>query len=118
MVDAVNMLALILPGAAIIQQGDELGAADTLLEWVTTTECWPAKAEPSLAPFPWDDNPGAGFTSGQPWLPLATNYRYANAKTEFANELSHVGVVRVAAAMRKSPAMGPHTEVISKIVNF
>ncbi|CAK1603628.1 unnamed protein product [Parnassius mnemosyne] len=111
MVDAINLLALILPGAAIIQQGDELGVADTLLEWATNTDCWPILGTPSAAPFPWDDTSGAGFTSGQPWLPLAPNYRYANAKTEFANDLSHVGVVRIAAAMRKSPAMGPHTEI-------
>ncbi|XP_068621438.1 maltase 1-like [Battus philenor] len=111
MIDAINMLALILPGSAVIQQGDELGAADTLLEWTTNSNCWPLVGKGSFAPFPWDDTPGGGFTSGQPWLPLAPNYRYANAKTEFANDLSHVGVVRVAAAMRKSPANGPHTEI-------
>ncbi|CAH2065757.1 unnamed protein product, partial [Iphiclides podalirius] len=110
-VDAINMLALTLPGAAIIQQGDELGAADTLLEWSTTTDCWPVKMTPAAAPFPWDDGPSAGFSTGQPWLPIAPNYRYANAKTEFANDFSHVGVLRVAAAMRRSPAMGPHAEI-------
>ncbi|XP_023954145.2 maltase 2-like [Bicyclus anynana] len=111
MVDAILLLALTLPGAVIVQQGDELGAADTILEWAETTECWPTKAAASAAPFPWDDSPTASFTSGKPWLPLATNYRYANAKTEFANDLSHIGVMRTAAAMRKSPAIGPHIEI-------
>ncbi|CAG4991505.1 unnamed protein product [Colias eurytheme] len=111
LVDAINLIALILPGSTIIHQGDELGAADTILEWATIDQCWPTQSHPSLAPFPWDDSNTAGFTSGEPWLPLAPNYRYANAKSEFANDLSHVGVVRVATAMRKSPAFGPHVEI-------
>lgn len=111
MVDAINLLSLILPGATILQQGDELGTADTLLEWATSTKCWPNAPSHSSAPFPWDDTSNAGFTSGDPWLPLAPNFRYTNAKTEYANDMSHLGVVRVAAAMRKTPAIGPHVEV-------
>ena len=111
MVETVNLLALNLPGSAVIQQGDELAAADTLLEWLSGTSCWPHQPQPWAAPFPWDDTPTAGFTTGEPWLPLAPNYRYANAKTEFANDFSHVGVLRLAAALRKSPAFGPHVEV-------
>ncbi|KAI8427347.1 hypothetical protein MSG28_001922 [Choristoneura fumiferana] len=111
MIDAINLLSLILPGAAIIQQGDELGAADAILEWASKEACWPNPGNPSAAPFPWDDSTNAGFTAGEPWLPLAPNYRYANAKTQFSNEGSHVGVVKIAAAMRKSPAIGPHAEI-------
>ncbi|XP_061708040.1 maltase 1-like [Cydia pomonella] len=111
MVDAINLLNLILPGSSIIQQGDELGSADTILEWATSDTCFPSHPLPSSAPFPWDDTANAGFTAGTPWLPLAPNYRYANAKTQFVNDGSHVGVVRVAAAMRKSPAIGPHAEI-------
>uniref|UniRef100_A0A2A4K7L6 alpha-glucosidase n=1 Tax=Heliothis virescens TaxID=7102 RepID=A0A2A4K7L6_HELVI len=110
-VDAVNLLALNLPGSAIIYQGDELAAADTILAWASGSTCWPNQAAPWAAPFPWDDSITAGFTTGDPWLPLAPNFRYANAKTEFANELSHVGVLRIAAALRKSPAFGPHVEI-------
>ncbi|CAH2105122.1 unnamed protein product [Euphydryas editha] len=111
MVDAIILLALALPGATIIQQGDELGAADTILEWAVTSKCWPNPTVPSAAPFPWDDSPTASFTSGEPWLPLAPNYRYANAKTEYANDLSHIGVLKVASAIKKSPAIGPHVEI-------
>lgn len=116
MVDAINLLTLVLPGAAVIQQGDELGAADAILEWKTPAEkCWPSRVAPAAAPFPWDDTVKAGFSSGEPWLPLAPNYRYANAKGQFVSDSSHSGVVRVAAAMRKSPAIGPHVEVTTKI---
>ncbi|XP_059058984.1 maltase A3-like [Achroia grisella] len=111
MVDAINLISLILPGAAIIQQGDELGAADSIMEWASSSTCWPNEAVPSAAPFPWDDSPNTGFTTADPWLPVTPNYRYANAKSEFSNNHSHVGLVRVAAAMRISPAFGPHLEM-------
>ncbi|XP_031763767.2 neutral and basic amino acid transport protein rBAT-like [Galleria mellonella] len=111
MVDAINLLSLILPGSAVIQQGDELGAADTIMEWATSSTCWPSEAVPSAAPFPWDDSPNTGFTAGEPWLPFTSNYKYANAKSEFNRNHSHVGIVRIAAAMRKSPAFGPHLEI-------
>lgn len=99
----------------MVQQGDELGTADAIVEWATSTNCWPNPITPAAAPFPWDDSINAGFTSGEPWLPIAPNYRYANAKTQYANDLSHLGVVRLIAAMRKSPAIGPHVEVGSSL---
>ncbi|KAM3959102.1 maltase A3 [Aphomia sociella] len=111
MVDTINLLALILPGAAIIQQGDELGAADSIMEWASASTCWPSEPVASAAPFPWDDSPNTGFTTGEPWLPFTPNYRYANAKLEFSKDHSHVGIVKVAAALRKSPAFGPQVEI-------
>ncbi|GBP53200.1 Maltase A2 [Eumeta japonica] len=114
MVDTVNLLALVLPGSVLVQQGDELGAPDALLEWLPSPsdKCWPDRPQPSAAPFPWDDTVHGGFTSNEPWLPLAPNFRYVNAKTQFGSESSHVSVFRVAAAMRRSPAMGPYVEII------
>lgn len=111
MVDAIILLTLILPGSVIIQQGDELGVADTILDWTNTTNCWPMNYIPSAAPFPWDNSPKANFTTGEPWMPLPPNYRYKNAKSEYGNELSHVSVMKIASAMRKSAAIGPHVEV-------
>ncbi|OWR49829.1 Maltase 1 [Danaus plexippus plexippus] len=111
MVDAIILLTLILPGSVIIQQGDELGVADTILDWTNTTNCWPMNYIPSAAPFPWDNSPKANFTTGEPWMPLPPNYRYKNAKSEYGNELSHVSVMKIASAMRKSAAIGPHVEI-------
>lgn len=111
MVDTITILALTMPGAAIIQQGDELGIVDTILEWAQTSKCWPLQGVPSAAPFPWDDSPKASFSTGEPWLPLPPNYRYANAKTEYAIDVSHFNIMRVVAAMRKSSVLGPHVEV-------
>lgn len=112
MVDAINLLALTLPGACIIQQGDELGSVDTLLEWMSSKEtCWPSTPTPHATPFAWDSNTTGGFTTGDPWLPMPPNFRYANAKGQFNVEGSHVGVFKMATAMRKSPANGPQFEV-------
>jgi alpha-glucosidase len=31
--------------------------------------------DPERSPMPWDGGPGAGFTSGRPWLPLGADHR-------------------------------------------
>lgn len=35
-------------------------------------------------PFPWDDSPNAGFTTGKPWLMVNPNYTTINAKEQLA----------------------------------
>lgn len=60
--------------------------------------------------FPWDDSPNVDYL---PWMPLAPNYRYANAKTELANDFSHAEMVKIAAGMRKSPAVRFQADVFS-----
>ncbi|MBI5106696.1 MAG: alpha-amylase [Solirubrobacterales bacterium] len=65
-VRAAAMLLLLLPGAAFVYQGDELGVPDG------------PRPDPPLdragrdayrTPMPWDDGPARGFTTGTPWLP-------------------------------------------------
>jgi alpha-glucosidase len=37
--------------------------------------------DPWRTPFPWDNSTNAGFTTGQPWLPLDSKYRTKNVKS-------------------------------------
>ena len=39
----------------------------------------------SRTPMQWDDSEHAGFTTGKPWLEVATNYPEINVKNELAN---------------------------------
>ena len=69
---AAALLLLALRGCAFVYQGQELGLPDARI---------PAEAvvdldgrDPERAPIPWErpsrSGPGAGFTTGKPWLPL------------------------------------------------
>ncbi|MCW3064620.1 MAG: alpha-amylase [Solirubrobacterales bacterium] len=62
---AAAMLHLTLPGAAFLFQGDELGQPDGPGHDPPYDR---ARRDPYRHPLAWDETPGAGFSSGQPWL--------------------------------------------------
>ena len=57
-------------------------------------------------PFQWDASPGAGFTSGTPWLPLNPNYRELNLAAQRGREGSVYEFYRSLIALRKSGEYG------------
>lgn len=64
---AAAMLLLMLPGAAFVYQGDELGAPDGPQPDPPRDR---AGRDPYRTPMPWDGSPQRGFTAGAPWLPV------------------------------------------------
>jgi alpha-glucosidase len=69
------MLLLTLRGTPTIYYGDEIGMTDVPIP--PELERDPARLEgpgrgrdPERTPMRWDGSPGAGFTSGTPWLPI------------------------------------------------
>ncbi len=83
-----------LGGTVFIYQGEELGLpsssvpkADLQDPWAR--EIWPEAEGRDICrtPMPWYDEPGVGFTSGDPWLPIADEHRLlAVARQETAPE--------------------------------
>ena len=66
---AAALLLLTLPGAVFVYQGDELGMADGPGRPDPPDDR--AGRDPHRHPIPWtDESPHAGFTTGQPWLPV------------------------------------------------
>jgi alpha-glucosidase len=74
------LLLLTLRGTPTIYMGDELGMLNTFIpeaeiqDPVEKRE--PKKGlgrDPQRTPFLWQAGPGAGFTSGKPWLPLGND---------------------------------------------
>jgi alpha-glucosidase len=100
-VRAAALLLLTLPGTAFVYQGDEIGMDDG------------PGAEPPFDragrdahrhPMQWEDGPGAGFTSGQPWLPVV-DARDRNVADEREDPDSLLHLYRDLIALRRS--LGP-----------
>jgi alpha-glucosidase len=67
------MLLLTLRGTPTIYQGDEIGLMDVDVPEALQRD--PARHEgrgrdPQRTPMRWDPTPGAGFSTGEPWLPI------------------------------------------------
>ena len=52
-------------------------------------------------PMQWEDAPGAGFTTGEPWIPLNPNYRLINAADQADREDSIFACYRQLIRLRK-----------------
>ncbi|KAH8402285.1 hypothetical protein KR009_010985 [Drosophila setifemur] len=111
--DAMTMLVMIMPGASVTYQGEELGMTDGEISWEDTQD--PAACnsnqdiyeqftrDPSRTPFQWSSGTNAGFsTAAKTWLPLAADYKTVNVETEAAAQRSHLQIYKSLVALRKS----------------
>lgn len=85
--DAMNMIYMLLPGTPITYYGEELGMLDGSV---------PAASQDARlnyrTPMLWDNSTNAGFTSGTPWLPVNSNSTHVNVATLQAAKHSHLEV--------------------------
>lgn len=72
------MLLLTLRGTPTIYQGDELGMLNGVIPPEAVRDPWEINVpgqglgrDPVRTPMLWDNSANAGFTTGQPWLPLS-----------------------------------------------
>ncbi|KAI8035783.1 hypothetical protein M5D96_011534 [Drosophila gunungcola] len=111
--DAMNMLVMVLPGASVTYQGEELAMTDGEISWADTQD--PAACnsnsdiyeqftrDPSRTPFQWTSGTNAGFsTAPKTWLPLAADYQTVNVETETAAQRSHLKIYKSLVELRKS----------------
>jgi alpha-glucosidase len=57
-------------------------------------------------PMPWDATPGAGFSTGRPWLPLPTDFMHRNVASESGDEGSILNTYRRLLRLRRAtPAL-------------
>jgi alpha-glucosidase len=81
------MLLLTLRGTPTIYYGEELGLEQVPIPPDRVQDPW-EKNEPGLGlgrdpcrtPMPWDRLPQAGFTTGEPWLPLNADWPTRNVE--------------------------------------
>jgi alpha-glucosidase len=82
------MLLLSLRGTPTLYYGDELGTGRVAIAPEAMRDPWERNEpglglsrDPSRTPFQWDESRHAGFTTGEPWLPLDPAHNTRNVET-------------------------------------
>lgn len=83
------VLQLCLRGPAFLYQGDELGLRETPLSRRQLQDppgrrFWPLYRgrDGCRSPYPWTAEPGAGFSTAEPWLPLPPDHLSRNLEVQ------------------------------------
>jgi alpha-glucosidase len=115
------VLLLTLRGTPTMYYGDELGMHDVPIPPELVQDPWEKNVpghgfgrDPVRTPMQWDDGPGAGFTTGTPWLPLADDHRTINVAVESEDPRSMLTLYRRLIALRRAEpalAVGPYRPV-------
>jgi alpha-glucosidase len=101
---AALLMLYALRGTPFVYQGEELGLPDAEIppERVVDVD----GRDPERAPLPWRPGPGAGFTTGEPWLPLHADADALSAERQAADPRSTLRFTRALAALRAAtPAL-------------
>jgi alpha-glucosidase len=105
------MLLLTLRGTPTLYYGDELGMRNVAIPADRIQDPFeknvPGKGlgrDPSRTPMQWDRSAHAGFSTGEPWLPLASDYPLVNADAEQHDPSSYLHLYRRLLALRRSHA--------------
>jgi alpha-glucosidase len=100
---AVALMLYALRGTPFVYQGEELGLPDADIPPDRVVDV--DGRDPERAPIPWRPpsvaGPGAGFTSGEPWLPLVADAERLSVERQAADPRSTLTLVRRLAALRR-----------------
>jgi alpha-glucosidase len=107
------MLLLTLRGTPTLYYGDEIGMHDVPIPPERVHDPFeknvPGKGlgrDPERTPMQWSPAPGAGFTAGEPWLPLADDFREVNVEAARTDPRSVLTLYRRLIALRRGePAL-------------
>ncbi len=107
------MLLLSLRGTPTIYQGEELGLTDVAVPPELVQDPWERNVpglglgrDPVRTPMPWIGEPGGGFTTGRPWLPLGEANLRANVAAEAEEPGSMLALYRALLRLRRAePAL-------------
>ncbi len=115
------MLLLTLRGTPTLYYGDELGIGQVSIPPERVQDPWERNEpglglgrDPERTPMQWDASPGAGFTTGTPWLPLSPDAAASNVDSLARDETSILSLYRKLIAMRREhPALraGSYTQL-------
>ena len=106
-------LLLTLRGTPTMYYGGELGMHDVPIPPEMVQDPYEKNVpgqglgrDPERTPMQWTPEPGAGFTSAKPWLPIAEDWREVNAAVEAADPNSMLNYYRALIRLRRAePAL-------------
>jgi alpha-glucosidase len=107
---AAAMLLLTLRGTPTMYQGDEIGMENVAIPPERVVDP-PGKVlgigrDPERTPMQWDATANAGFSTTEPWLPIASDYAQINVATERADPRSTLSLYHRLIALRQAePAL-------------
>ena len=107
------MLLLTLRGTPTLYYGDEIGLTDGDIPPERVQDPRELREpglgfgrDPVRTPMPWDASAQAGFTTGEPWLPLNPDWRTRNVAAEAEDPASMLSLTRTLLALRRAhPAL-------------
>jgi alpha-glucosidase len=107
------MLLLTLRGTPTLYYGDEIGMRDVPIPPDRVQDPFEKNVpglglgrDPQRTPMQWDASRAAGFTTGDPWLPLAADFEPVNVAAERDDPRSMLTLVqRLLALRRAEPAL-------------
>ena len=115
------MLLLTLRGTPTLYYGDEIGMHNVEIAPDQVQDPFeknvPGKGlgrDPERTPMQWDSSPQAGFTTAEPWLPIAEDYQTINVAAKRADPQSVLSLYRRLVALRqkeKALAIGSYQAV-------
>jgi alpha-glucosidase len=101
-------LLLTLRGTPFLYYGEEIGMEDTPIPRAEIKDppgkkYWPFDPgrDPARTPMQWSARPGAGFTTGKPWLRINKDYRRRNVAAQRADPDSVLNFYRQMLALRR-----------------
>ncbi|MPZ88320.1 MAG: DUF3459 domain-containing protein [Nitriliruptorales bacterium] len=90
------LLLLTLRGTPFLYQGEELGLPDTTVPPDAIVDV--DGRDPARTPLPWEPpssvGPGAGFTTGNPWLPMTDQAETINVHSQASDPRSMLSLYR------------------------
>ena len=100
---ALNVLLLTLPGTPTTYYGEEIFMTDVSIPPNKTHDKYEGR-DKERTPMQWNTSANAGFTTGDPWLPVAINYTTYNVEVESKNDSSMLGLYKELVQLRSSNA--------------
>jgi len=102
------MMLLTLPGMAFVYYGEELGMTDVPIaaDQVRDPFTKPGRGrDPQRTPMLWDASPHAGFTTGEPWLPVSPGYLEMNVAAQTQSPTSLLSLYKRLLRFRNQSAI-------------